>query len=231
MLDSPPAFFRRQTVFITGATGSLGGCLLFKLVLKLDVDKIYVLVRGSAVRAEAHWMETMPDHIGPILRTRKIVLVEGEMTESDFGIAPSILAEMASVVTLIIHAAANIHLKHSLEKTVRNNCLSSLELARMASKFKCLSAFVHLSSAYCNSFLPDGIVEEKIYIFGNPDAEKQLSEILDTGFPSEGDVSLFTSPYALGKYLTERLLSSRFPHLPLLIIRPTITSAKKAMSR
>jgi hypothetical protein len=37
-----------QTMFLTGATGTLGGCLLYKLALQLPTSKIFVLVRGSA---------------------------------------------------------------------------------------------------------------------------------------------------------------------------------------
>jgi fatty acyl-CoA reductase len=45
-----------------------------------------------------------------------------------------------------------------------------------------LQHFVQVSSAYTNSFLPDGPVEEKIYYLSNADdAEGELEEILRTG--------------------------------------------------
>ncbi|KAJ7141791.1 male sterility protein-domain-containing protein [Mycena crocata] len=219
MPASPASFFQQQTILLTGGTGGLGGCLLFKLAVKLDAFKIYVLIRGSTARAKARWAQTMPHHIDAILATNKIHFIEGDITDKNFGIAPSVLAEMAAAVTIVIHAAANISLKDALPKTVRNNCLSSLELAQLASTFKNLSAFVHISSAYCNSFLPDGVVEERIYPLG--DAERQLADILDTGSLSTNHASTFPWPYAFGKHLTERLLLSRYPKLPLLIVRPT----------
>ena len=44
-----------QTMFLTGATGTLGGCLLYKLALQLPTSKIFVLVRGSVQRViEGH---------------------------------------------------------------------------------------------------------------------------------------------------------------------------------
>ena len=40
-------FYKEQVVFLTGATGGLGGCLLYKLSIVLDVQRLYVLIRGS----------------------------------------------------------------------------------------------------------------------------------------------------------------------------------------
>jgi hypothetical protein len=45
-----------------------------------------------------------------------------------------------------------------------------------------LQHFVQVSSAYANSFLPDGPVDEKVYYLSSPDdAEGELEEILRTG--------------------------------------------------
>ncbi|KAJ7755293.1 male sterility protein [Mycena maculata] len=160
----------------------------------------------------------MPFQIDPILATEKIQFVVGDITKRDYGIDPSVLSEMARCVTLIIHSAGNISLTDSLGKSVYDNCIPALELAQMASKFTGLSRFVHISTAYANSFLPDGVVEEKIYEMG--DAESQLAEILDKGSISD-EIMNFPWPYAFAKHLTERLLLSRHPELPLLIVRPT----------
>src|SRR2546430_17689919 len=54
-------FYSTQTVFLTGSTGGLGGCLLYMLALVLRTPKIYVLVRGSDKRAVDRWRQTMPE--------------------------------------------------------------------------------------------------------------------------------------------------------------------------
>ncbi|KAJ7099956.1 NAD-binding domain 4 protein [Mycena belliarum] len=217
-------FFRGQTIFLTGGTGCLGGCLLFKLALKLDARKIFVLVRGSAAQAMASWARTMPIEIEPVFATGKVHLVVGDFTKGDFGIEPATLAELAEQVTLVVHAAASISLKAPLRTTIANNCIPTLQLAKLSTTFTKLSCFAYISSAYANSFLPDGVVEEKIYEMG--DAEKEVSDILETGSVSRGMAHLShlegVAPYYVGKHLTERLLPSRYPHLPILIVRPTI---------
>ncbi|KAJ7633468.1 NAD-binding domain 4 protein [Mycena polygramma] len=216
--DADSTFFRRQTIFLTGGTGGLGGCLLFKLALAVDTAKIYVLVRGSAGRAEARWRKTMPVHIEEILATRKVHFVVGDMTMRDFGISAEVLDELAASVTVVIHSAADTRLEAPLRKSVENNCIPALELARLAGSFKRLERFVHISTAFVNSFLPDGPVEERIYEVGDP--EVQLAEILQTGEVS-GGLPKFLWPYSFAKHLTERLLLSRHSRLPLLIVRPT----------
>ncbi|KAJ7915754.1 male sterility protein-domain-containing protein [Mycena leptocephala] len=214
--EVPSAFFKKHTVLLTGGTGGLGACILFKLALQVDTDKIYVLVRGSIERAKSQWAASMSGHIDRILATGRVELLVGDVGEKHLGLDPGALAELAGSVTLVIHCAANISLMASLNDTIRDNCLPTLELAKLASGFKNLSRFVHVSTAYVNAFLPAGSVEEKIY--ETRDAEKQLAEILETGSAVEG----FPSPYAFTKHLTERLLFLRYPRLALLIFRPTI---------
>ncbi|KAJ6573170.1 NAD-binding domain 4 protein [Mycena vulgaris] len=209
-------FFRGQAVFLTGATGGLGGCLLYKLALTLETGAIYVLVRGS-------WRRTMPLQIERILATGRVRFVVGDMTKEELGIEKGMLAEMARRVTVVIHSAGNISLTDPLRESVQNNCLPVLQLAQLASSFKHLIRFVHISTAYVNCFLPDGSVEERIYDAG--DGEAQLREILQTGsLPVSQELSKFSWPwpYAFAKHLTERLLLARYPHLPTLIVRPTL---------
>jgi hypothetical protein len=83
--------------------------------------------------------------------------------------------------------------------------------------------FIQVSTAYANSFLPDGPVEEKIYYLSNPDnAERELEEILRTGTTKH--LGRFSVPYQYSKQLMERLIMARFPDLPILLLRPTCIS-------
>jgi alcohol-forming fatty acyl-CoA reductase len=95
--------------------------------------------------------------------------------------------------------------------------MSTLQLAKMASSFIKLLQFVQVSTGYCNSNQPDGIIKEKIYPLG--DAEEELREIASTG--TSPHANKFPWPYGYAKHLTERLLFSRYPNLPIIIVRPT----------
>lgn len=212
--------FENHTVFLTGSTGSLGGCLLYKLALQLPTRKIFVLIRGSAKLAIEKWRKLMPNQTDAILTTNKIHFVVGDMRMPGFGIDTADLGRLREQVTLVIHAAAQISLDSGIREAIEDNCLPALELAGIASQFRRLKLFLQLSTAYANSFLPDGHVGERLYSISDQDPEDELASILSAGDSPHTD--RFSSRYAQAKYLMERLLRKQYPLLPLLLVRPTI---------
>ncbi|KAJ5083272.1 hypothetical protein N7456_012699 [Penicillium angulare] len=212
--------FQSHTVLLTGSTGSLGGCLLFKLALQLPTRKIYAFIRGTQEQAISKWRKAMPDHVQAILLSKKVEFVTGDIRSPNFGIQPAIIQELSEQVTMIIHTAAKITLDASLQDAFENNCLPALELARIASRFPRLKLLVQISTAYVNSFLPDGPVLEKSYTLSNEDPEEELASILKSN--RSPYAAQFSSSYAQAKSLMERILIQRFPTLPILLLRPTI---------
>lgn len=213
-----PAFYSRKTILLTGGTGGLGGCLLYKLLHTLPTRKVYALIRGLPATAIEKWRHTLsPEVADEILATDRLVLVVGDITKPQFGIDDGIFAELVEEVQIVLHAAANISFKATLQTVVTDNCISSLEIARLATFFKKLESYVQFSTVYANTFLPDGLISEKIYELGDPEAE--LLEIQAKGTTKY--LKDFAWPYAYSKHLTERLVVKRYPELPLMIIRPT----------
>ncbi|WYZ36100.1 hypothetical protein EsH8_X_000747 [Colletotrichum jinshuiense] len=210
-------FFQTQVVLLTGATGGLGGCLLYKLAVVLQVPKIYVVIRKTPEQAIQTWATTMPNHIGEILKTGSINFIHGDITSPKYGLADHDMKAMEYDVTIVINAAANISLRLPLRQLVQENCLSALELGDMATRFTKLISFVQISSAYALSDLPDGPMEERIYDIG--DADQLLDDILSG---KTDDSTGFAWPYAKSKRLMECLMDKRLAQrLPLLIVRPT----------
>jgi hypothetical protein len=212
--------FEGQTIFLTGSTGSLGGCLLYKLALQLPTRRIYALIRGTPRQAIEKWKKAMPDQTPAILASKKVDFIIGDIKAVDFGIQPPALEKLRDEVTLVIHTAAKITLDAGIHDAIENNCLPSLEMARIASQFRRMKLLVQISTAYVNSFLPDGPVLERPYNLSDQDPEEELASILTL------DQSPYTarlaSTYAQAKYLVERLLPKRYPLLPILLLRPTI---------
>ena len=217
-ISNATSFYSSRVVLLTGGTGGLGGCILYKLLHTVPTRKIYALVRDSPATAIAKWRRTIsPEIADRMLATDRLVLVTGDMTLPQFGIDDGVFADLVEEVQIVIHAAANISFKAPLQKVVADNCISSLELAGLATLFKNLEQYVQFSSTYANSFLPDGLVCEDIYELGDPEAE--LLEIQAKGTTQYLDG--FMWPYAYSKHLMERLLLKRYPDLPLMIVRPT----------
>ncbi|KAK1995254.1 male sterility protein [Colletotrichum falcatum] len=210
-------FFKNQVILLTGATGGLGGCLLYKLAVVLRVPKIYVVIRKTPEKAIQTWSTTMPNHVDDILQTGSIKFISGNLAAPHYGIAEHDVHTLEKDVTIVINAAANISLRQPLRPAVQENCLSALDLGEMATRFTKLICFVQVSSAYALSDLPDGPMEERIYPIG--DAEQLLSDILSGKTDGQDG---FAWPYARSKRLMECLLDQRLGHrLPLLIVRPT----------
>ncbi|PYH46989.1 NAD-binding domain 4 protein [Aspergillus saccharolyticus JOP 1030-1] len=222
------SLFEKHTVLLTGSTGALGAVLLYKLAVQVPTHKIYVLIRGSPDLAIQKWKKAMPVQTQPILHSRLVHFVVGDMTKPDFGVDALVMEELRQQVTLVIHAAAKITLDADLAEAVENNCLPSLELAKMAARFRRLKLFVQVSTAYVSSFLPDGHVAEKLYSVtaevGGQDEEEDPEKLLGAILRGEGSpfTERFSSNYTYAKYLMERLMLQRFPTLPFLLVRPTI---------
>lgn len=162
----------------------------------------------------------MPEQTQAILALNKVEFVIGDIKSANFGIDQKMLDQLQEQVTLVIHTAAKITLDASLCEAFENNCLPSLELARIASRFRRLKLLIQISTAYANSFLPDGPVLERAYTVTDEDPEEELASILTLN--SSPQAARFSSTYAQAKYLMERLLVNRFPQLPILLMRPTI---------
>jgi len=215
-------YYKGQTVFLTGATGGLGACIMWQLTDYLNVSKVFLLVRQTHEQFIQRFTEIMPQQVPKIeerLKSGQIVLVKGDITQEKFGISDEDLATLQRETTILIHSAASISLVAKIADVIKTNCIPTLKLAEMSMHMPNLKYFVHVSSSYANTFLPDGVVEEKVYEI-TPDAEKELAQILETG--DSPHVKDFPWPYGYSKQLTERLLGSRFPQLPLLIVSPAI---------
>lgn len=99
------SFYRDQTVFLTGATGGLGACILYKLAVELPTRKIYALVR-SLPKAKQTWQKLMPDHFMAMVNSEKIVLVLGDIMKPSLGIEAATLAKVAHDTTIVINSVS-----------------------------------------------------------------------------------------------------------------------------
>lgn len=217
-------WYKTHVVLLTGATGSLGSCLLYKLALQLPTSRIYVLCRGTINDAIQKWESAMPEQIDDILDSGKIRFIRGNMGQDDFGIAPDELERIQNDVTVVLHAAANISLGQSLVESIHNDCLPVVRLARLVQTFKKIKLFVHISSTFAQMHLPAGQVPERVCRIGDgePTANMQLKTILATG--RSAYAPHFITPYAQAKYLAEQLLLEFEDSFPILIIRPSSIS-------
>lgn len=214
-------WYQDQVVLLTGGTGTLGGCLLYKLAVQLPTKKIFVLCRGSVHQAIAKLEDSMAEQTDAVLDTGKVQFLVGEMTKPKLGLPDSDLIRLQNEVTVVINGAGNVSLVQDLRASALENSVPHPRLLYLCEQFPFIRVFLHISSAYVNSFLAGGTVEEQIYnIYDDTtDSEQDLNSILSTG-SSVSDAS-FSAPYSHAKYIAERLLLKAMPSFPLLIVRPS----------
>ncbi|KAF5856522.1 hypothetical protein ETB97_007253 [Aspergillus alliaceus] len=214
-------WYQDQVVFLTGGTGTLGGCLLYKLALQVCAKKIFVLCRGSVHEAIEKLEDSMPDEAHNILDTQKVSFVVGDVTESNLGLRGADLQQLQAQVTVVINCAASVSLLQNQHGSVTSNCLPHLRLMKLLRNFSKLKTLLHVSTAFVNSFLPGGRVEERIYdIYDDKECPaNDLHSIISTGHSQYN--SQFPAPYAHAKYIAERLILENPCLFSVLIVRPS----------
>ncbi|KZT55779.1 acetyl-CoA synthetase-like protein [Calocera cornea HHB12733] len=101
-------YAHHQCVLLTGTTGTLGAYILSSLLLDDQVEKVYAFNRPSTSQTVTErQLEAFVDRGIPekMIRHPKLVLVEGDTSESGLGIDSALYTEMLSSVTCIIHNA------------------------------------------------------------------------------------------------------------------------------
>ncbi|KAF5861243.1 hypothetical protein ETB97_000435 [Aspergillus alliaceus] len=141
-------WYRGQIIFLTGATGSLGECLLYKLAV---TEKVCVLCRGSVRKAMEKWELSMSEQVDEIFDSAKAHCMVGEMTRPDFGLRDTDLRTLQCEVTAIVHAAANISLTQDLPTAIRQDFLpvmTLIEIITRSKKSRDYSSFLQSAPAF-----------------------------------------------------------------------------------
>ncbi|KAJ0414375.1 male sterility protein-domain-containing protein [Aspergillus carlsbadensis] len=220
-------WYHDQTVFLTGGTGYLGACLLYKLTVQVPTHRVFVFCRKSVQHAIATLEKLMPQESDEILDTGKVHFVVGSMDHRDWGIKPADLQRLRDQVTVVIHAAAETSIVADLPQVVRTNCLASLSLLDIIRSFPLLHTLLYVSSAFVNIFVPEPVIKEEVYSL-HPDIETKagltahLQTIHETGTSPLSE--RFPNPYIFSKYLAERAILDQAETLSftVLVIRPSL---------
>lgn len=220
-------WYRDQTLLLTGGTGYLGACLLYKLTLQLPTRRVFVFCRISVGNAIATLEELMPEQTDEILDTGKVHFVVGNIDRPDWGLKPTDLQRLRDQVTVVIHAAAETSIVADLAQVVQTNCLASLSLLKLLYSFPLLRTLLYISSAFVNIFVEEGVIKEEVYslhadIETEADLDAHLQSIRQSG--SSALSQYFPNPYIFSKYLAERAILDQSDKLPfdLLVVRPSL---------
>ena len=98
----------------------------------------------------------------PELRA-KLRAVEGDVCRPDCGLSPADLDMVRSRARFVVHCAASISFFEHVHVLLEQNYVATRNAVDLAMRCTALAGYVHVSTAYVNSFLPRG--ESEVFFF------------------------------------------------------------------
>lgn len=214
---------KKRTVFLTGATGLVASFLL--KILLLEGHKVYALARGKKDKSAREriigilnfWDESFPREA-----LNNLVVIEGDITESNLGMTKDEFVTASRDIEIIFHSAALAEIKSPLP-LIRNinvngtkNVLSFAESCKNIVKFNHISTAYVLGKKYDSSFTEDMLENQQdfhnTYEQTKYEAELFIKEYKKT---SRLRISIFRPGMVMGDSVHGRTTNFRLFYEPL----------------
>lgn len=155
----------------------------------------------------------------------KLVAIPGDISLPLLGISKKSFKAMENV-SLVIHSAATVRFDEPIRVAINLNVSATYETIKVASKFKNLELFVHISTFYSNPSLR--FVENKMYpppMNWKEAIKLSKSHISDEtlNIMSRKYIGGFPNTYTFTKNLSENVVNEHSHLFPVLIVRPSIS--------
>ena len=185
-MNSVSEYLKGKTLFITGATGFLGQCLVEKILWAApEVERVYVLIRprsnlrGAVVTAQtrlerelfqASCFDRLRSKLGNdflAFLKEKLAAVAGDLSRDDLNLDEQTRHRLQGETDVVINSAAVVSFDAPLDEAYFLNILGAQRVARFAQSCDdCV--LVHVSTAYvCGAAV--GSVPETIPELSDPD--------------------------------------------------------------
>ena len=203
-----------RKVFLTGATGLIGGQLLHDLLQVSAVEEVMCLVRAGNGQDLEERLSARLERTGlgssELSRAMKRVrAVGGDMTRDLWGMTSADLERTREETELFINCAASTSFVDT-ESCEAINVTGTRRMLEVISGARRLKRLVHFSTATLCGQVPNAVMKEE-----------------DSLRRSQVHVVAYTRT----KAEAERILWSKADELPLLVVRPSITMARGSRDR
>ncbi|KAB0791536.1 hypothetical protein PPYR_03336 [Photinus pyralis] len=232
--QSVASWYANKNVFITGGSGFLGLCLLEKLLRCVpNIGDIYLLLRPKKGKSVDARLEDLKKNsvFETLLQSKsveqcfsRVKAIAGDIAEDGLGISASDRQILVGNVNVIFHSAATLDFAEGFKQTVQINLLGTRQVLALAKECRNFAAFVHVSSAYVNSFQTES--EEIFYpLKGDPEDIIAVVEKSSEKELEERSVELLNghaNTYTYTKQMAEKEVEKMEKVFPCAIVRPSM---------
>lgn len=141
------------TLFVTGATGLLGGEALARILEGAPDLRAVALVRGMA-----RWRRAARHHG---FDARRVTALPGDLRLPGLGLPASLRDHLATSVTSVLHAGADVIFSRTLDDSRASNVEGTRNLLEVADGWPAVERFVHVSTAFVAGRRTGWIPEEE----------------------------------------------------------------------
>lgn len=192
---------KMENIFLTGATGFVGGFLLKTLLQHYEAASIYCLIRATNVKEAEEKLQQGFLRSGITLNNadfKRIQYVIGDLNQPLLGLPHADFLTLANTIDCIFHNAASVHHIFDYEQLRQTNVEGTKQILELASIQKAIP--IH-------------------YISTLAAGEKNQKGHIKEQFPSELPEN-FMYGYTLSKWVAEHLLAhAKVAGLPVTIYR------------
>ncbi|MBI4418365.1 MAG: SDR family oxidoreductase [Ignavibacteriales bacterium] len=195
-----------EVVFLTGATGFIGGNIAARILKRNPRTRLIVLVRGTSTdeASDRFWKTilTIDPEIRPGDMRSRVSVVRGDIASTNLGMSRSDLEKVVEETTHVIHSAASVEFNFSLEEARVTNCTGTnnvMATAKLAFEQGRVQRIGYISTAYVS-----GNREGTIY-------EHELDHRCG-----------FANTYEQTKNEAEQAVRRLAADLPIVVLRPSI---------
>lgn len=159
----------------------------------------------------------------------KVVPIIGELDQPQFGMTDDVYQMLCANVNIIYHSAATIKFKSHVRTAIQTNLIGTQRTVQFAKALRQLSAYVYVSTAFCNSNR-FGNIQEKVYASAQDPYEMMRLAADDGNWTEEVDVAALTkrlcgdhpNTYTFSKQLAENLILREMAGMAAGIVRPSV---------